>query len=185
VSTNQAQAKKAIQTAAQYTIAMSIELERRELLQGATDLSSLPDDKKKRALELSAYFTVPELEGPHRSIPLSAAMQFAHKNKQLNTSLNFANALLDRTGNAKMKEMAKKIKTVAERNPADVIEIDFDQFADFEICAASHTPIYGGSPSAACPYDGAKYHGKYKGTVCKVCEVCQIGAPASGLRLVG
>ncbi|KAF2028734.1 Coatomer, alpha subunit [Setomelanomma holmii] len=179
------EARAAIHTAAQYTIAMSIELERRALLQGATDVSALSDDNKKRALELSAYFTIPELEGPHKSIPLSAAMNFAHKNRQLNTALNFANALLDRTGNAKMKESAKRIKTVAERNPADVIEIDFDQFADMEICAASHTPIYGGSPSAACPYDGAKYHAKYKGTVCKVCEVCQIGAPASGLRLVG
>ncbi|KAF1942447.1 Coatomer, alpha subunit [Clathrospora elynae] len=178
-------AKKAIHTAAQYTLAMSIELERRALLQGATDLTAMSDENKKRALELSAYFTIPELEGPHKSIPLSAAMNFAHKNKQLNTALNFANALLDRTGNAKMKESAKRVKTIAERNPADAIEIDFDQFADFEICAASYTPIYGGSPSVACPYDGSKYHGKYKGTVCKVCEVCQLGAPASGLRLVG
>lgn len=112
-------------------------------------------------------------------------MNFAHKNRQLNTALNFANALLDRTGNAKMKESAKRVKTVAERNPSDGIEIDFDQFADFEVCAASHTPIYGGSPSVSCPYDGSKYHGKYKGTVCRICEVCQIGAPASGLRLVG
>jgi coatomer protein complex subunit alpha (xenin) len=179
------EAKKAIHTAAQYTLAMTIELERRALTKGATDISGLSDDDKKRALELSAYFTVPELEGAHKSLPLSAAMNFAHKNKQLNTALNFANALLDRTNNAKMKESAKRVKTVAERNPADGIEIDFDQFADFEICAASHTPIYGGSPSVACPYDGSKYHGKYKGTVCKVCEVCQIGAPASGLRLVG
>ncbi|KAG9206619.1 hypothetical protein G6514_003456 [Epicoccum nigrum] len=179
------EAKKAIHTAAQYTLAMTIELERRALTKGATDISGLSDDDKKRALELSAYFTVPELEGAHKSLPLSAAMNFAHKNKQLNTALNFANALLDRTNNAKMKESAKRVKTVAERNPADGIEIDFDQFADFEICAASHTPIYGGSPSVACPYDGSKYHGKYKGTVCKICEVCQIGAPASGLRLVG
>lgn len=35
----------------------------------------------------------------------------------------------------------------------------------------------------ACPYDGTKYHTKYKGTVCKVCEVCAVGAPCSGLRL--
>jgi coatomer subunit alpha len=166
-------------------LAMSIELSRRALVQGATDISSLPEDKRKRALELSAYFTVPELEGPHKSLPLSAAMTFANKNKQLNTALNFANALLDRTANAKFKEQARKIKTVAERNPTDVIEIDFDQFADFEICAASYTPIYGGTASVACPFDGSKYHSKYKGTVCKICEVCQIGAPASGLRLVG
>jgi coatomer protein complex subunit alpha (xenin) len=164
---------------------MSIELERRALLQGATDVSALSNENKKRALELSAYFTLPELEGPQKSIPLFGSMNFAHKNKQLNTALNFANALLDRTANAKMKETAKRIKTIAERNPSDAVEIDFDQFADFEICAASHTPIYGGSASAACPYDGAKYHARYRGTVCKVCEVCQIGAPASGLRLVG
>jgi coatomer protein complex subunit alpha (xenin) len=179
------QAKKAIHTAAQYILAMSIELQRRALTGNAADISSLSDDDKKRALELSAYFTIPELEGPHKSLPLSAAMNFAHKNKQLNTALNFANTLLDRTGNAKMKESAKRVKTIAERNPSDAVEIDFDQFADFEICAASYTPIYGGSPSVACPFDGAKYHGKYKGTVCKICEVCQIGAPASGLRLVG
>jgi coatomer protein complex subunit alpha (xenin) len=164
---------------------MAIELERRALVKGATDISSLDEETKKRALELSAYFTIPELEGPHKSLPLSAAMNFAHKNKQLNTALNFANALLDRTGNAKLKEQARRVKTAAERNPSDAIEIDFDQFADFEICAASHTPIYGGSPSVSCPFDGVKYHARFKGTVCRVCEVCQVGAPASGLRLVG
>ena len=52
------------------------------------------------------------------------------------------------------------------------------------MCAASHTPIYNGSPSVACPFDSVKYHPQYKGTVCKICEVAQIGAPASGLRLV-
>lgn len=164
---------------------MSIELSRRSLVKGSTDVSTLPEDTRKRALELSAYFTIPELEGAHKSLQLNAAMGFANKNKQLNTALNFANALLDRTGNAKMKETAKRVKAVAERNPSDAIEIDFDTFADFEICAASYTPIYGGSQSTSCPYDGSKYHGKYKGTVCKICEVCQIGAPASGLRLVG
>ncbi|PZD37614.1 WD40 repeat protein [Pyrenophora tritici-repentis] len=178
-------AKKAINTATQYILAMSIELERRKLLNGATDISGLSDADKKRALELSAYFTVPELEGPHNSIPLSAAMTFAQKNKQLNTALNFANALLDRTGNAKMKEQAKRVKTIAERNPSDVIEIDFDQFADFDICAASYTPIYSGMPSVTSPYSGAKYHARYKGTVCRIDGITQIGAPASGLRLVG
>jgi coatomer protein complex subunit alpha (xenin) len=78
---------------------------------------------------------------------------------------------------------ARKIKAVCERNPNDAVEIEFDQFAEFDVCAASYTPIYSGSPSSACPFDGVKYHSKYKGTVCKVCEVAQIGAPASGIRL--
>ena len=78
---------------------------------------------------------------------------------------------------------ARKVKQACERNPSDAMEIDFDQFAEFEICAASHTPIYVGSPSVSCPFDKTKYQPKYKGVVCKVCEVCQIGAPASGLRM--
>ena len=79
---------------------------------------------------------------------------------------------------------AKKIKAQCERSPQDKIDIEFDQFAEFDVCASSHTPIYGGSPSVACPFDGAKYHSQFKGQVCKVCEVCEIGAPASGSRLL-
>ena len=78
---------------------------------------------------------------------------------------------------------AKKIKAQCERSPQDKIDIEFDQFAEFDVCAASYTPIYSGSPSVACPFDGSKYQSQYKGTVCKVCEVCEIGAPASGIRL--
>ena len=78
---------------------------------------------------------------------------------------------------------AKKIKAQCERSPQDKIDIEFDQFAEFDVCAASYTPIYSGSPSVACPFDGSKYQSQYKGRVCRVCEVCEIGAPASGIRL--
>jgi len=112
-------------------------------------------------------------------------MNFANKNKQYSTALSFANQLIDRTSNAKFKETARKIKAVCERNPSDAVEIDFDQFADFEICAASFTPIYGGASSVTCAFDGSRYLAKFKGTVCRVCGVCGVGVPASGLRLVG
>ena len=78
---------------------------------------------------------------------------------------------------------AKKIKSQCERNTQDKIDIEYDQFAEFDICASSYTPIYGGSQSVACPFDGAKYHSQFKGKLCRVCEVCEIGAPASGIRL--
>ena len=78
---------------------------------------------------------------------------------------------------------AKKIKAQCERSPQDKIDIEFDQFAEFDVCASSYTPIYGGSPSVSCPFDGSKHHSQYKGRVCAVCEVCEIGAPASGMRL--
>ncbi|KAI5364186.1 Putative quinoprotein amine dehydrogenase, beta chain [Septoria linicola] len=183
-SQSQAQeALAAVQQAAQYVLAMSIELERRTLTGGSADLSSFDDATKKRSLELSAYFTVPDIEPQHQTLALFSAMNFANKNKQLGSVLNFANALIERGTNAKFKDNARKLKTIAERSPTDAIEIEYDTYAEFEICAASFTPIYAGEASTSCPFDGTKYHTKYKGTVCKVCEVSAIGAPSSGLRL--
>lgn len=78
---------------------------------------------------------------------------------------------------------AKKIKAQCERNPQDAIDIEFDQFAEFDICAASFTPIFSGSPCVTDPFTGAKYHEQYKGSVCRISDVTEIGAPASGLRL--
>ncbi|GAB7346663.1 hypothetical protein MBLNU459_g1792t1 [Dothideomycetes sp. NU459] len=177
------EAKQAINTAAQYILAMTIELSRRNLVGAATDLSSFSDEDKKRALELSAYFTVPGMEPQHQTLALFSAMNFANKNKQLSSALGFANALIEKGTNARFKENAKKVKAVCERQPGDAIEVEFDTFSEFEICGASFTPIYAGEQSTSCPFDGIKYHAQYKGTVCKVCEVCAIGAPSSGLRL--
>jgi coatomer protein complex subunit alpha (xenin) len=83
----------------------------------------------------------------------------------------------------KKKKQAKKTKALCERSPNDAVEIEFDQFAEFEICAASHSPIYSGTPFEECAFDGAKYHSKFKGTVCVVCEVCEVGKHGSGLKL--
>ncbi|KAA8645995.1 coatomer subunit alpha [Aspergillus tanneri] len=170
------QAKKIIHTAREYILAMSIELERRSL---STDS---PEDLKK-SLELSAYFTIPKLEVAHRQLALMAAMKFAFANKNYSSALSFANRMLANGGSAKLLEQAKKIKAQCERSPQDKIDIEFDQFAEFDICAASHTPIYSGSPSVSDPFTGAKYHEQYKGTVCRISDVTEIGAPASGLRL--
>ncbi|OJJ00061.1 hypothetical protein ASPVEDRAFT_81643 [Aspergillus versicolor CBS 583.65] len=170
------QAKKIIETAREYVLAMSIELERRSLS------TESPEDLK-RSLELSAYFTIPKLEVAHRQLALMAAMKLAFANKNYSSALSFANRMLANGGSAKLLDQAKKIKAQCERNPQDKIEIEFDQFAEFDICAASHTPIYSGSPSVSDPFTGAKYHEQYKGSVDRISEVTEIGAPASGLRL--
>ncbi|KAL5337321.1 coatomer WD associated region-domain-containing protein [Aspergillus crustosus] len=170
------QAKKIIETAREYILAMAIELERRSL---STDS---PDDLK-RSLELSAYFTIPKLEIAHRQLALMAAMKLAFAYKNYSSALSFANRMLANGGSAKLLDQARKIKAQAERNPQDKIEIEFDQFAEFDICAASHTPIYTGSPSVSDPFTGAKYHEQYKGSVCRISDITEIGAPASGLRL--
>ncbi|KAB8269135.1 coatomer WD associated region-domain-containing protein [Aspergillus minisclerotigenes] len=170
------QAKKIIETAREYILAMSIELERRSV---GTDTP----ENLKRSLELSAYFTIPKLEVAHRQLALMAAMKLAFANKNYSSALSFANRMLANGGSPKLLDQAKKIKTQCERSPQDKIDIEFDQFAEFDICAASHSPIYSGSPSVSDPFTGAKYHEQYKGTVCRISDVTEIGAPASGLRL--
>ena len=64
------------------------------------------------------------------------------------------------------------------------MDVEFDTFGDFAICAASHTPVYAGAPRVQCPFDAAPCHPRFKGVVCPVCEVCALGAPGSGWRLV-
>ncbi|KAL4897748.1 coatomer WD associated region-domain-containing protein [Aspergillus ambiguus] len=170
------QAKKVLETAREYVLAMSIELERRRI-------AKEEPDNVKRTLELSAYFTIPKLEVAHRQLALMAAMKLAFTHKNYSSALSFANRMLANGGSAKLLEQARKYKAQCERNPQDKVEIEFDQFAEFDLCAASYTPIYTGSPSVSDPFTGAKYHEQYKGTVCRISEVTEIGAPASGLRL--
>ncbi|RXG41923.1 hypothetical protein VDGE_02308 [Verticillium dahliae] len=175
------EAKKLITSASEYAVAMAVELGRREL--GAPDVVSQNPELLKRSLELSAYFTIPKIEVPHRQLALLSAMQLAVKNKNYSSALSFANRIIANGGATKIIENAKRIKAQCERNPHDSIELEFDQFAEFEVCAASHTPIYSGTAYEECAFDGSKYHSKYKGSVCRVCEVCEIGKHGSGLKL--
>ncbi|KAF8424017.1 coatomer WD associated region-domain-containing protein [Tirmania nivea] len=170
------EAKKIIQTATEYILAMTIELERRSLEKDPAQV--------KRNLELSAYFTKPQMELPHRQIALMAAMKVAYTKKNFLSAANFASRVLANNSSGKNAETARKIKVHGERNAHDAIEVEYDSFAEFEICAASLTPIYAGSPLEQCPYDGSKYKPEYKGSVCRICNVCGIGSPASGLRLL-
>ena len=76
---------------------------------------------------------------------------------------------------------ARQRIAAGDRNPRNAVEIDYDEFTEFEICAASFTPIYKGSPSVSCPYTGASYLPEYKGRLDPLLELTEIGAPASGL----
>ncbi|KAK4244726.1 coatomer WD associated region-domain-containing protein [Corynascus novoguineensis] len=176
-----AEAKKLIASASEYTVAMSIELARRAL--GSTETVNQNPQLLKRSLELSAYFTIPKIEVPHRQLALLNAMNLAMRSKNYNSALSFANRMLANGGASRLLENARRTKAQCERNPNDAVEIEFDQFAEFDICAASHTPIYSGTAYEECAFDGSKYHTKYKGTVCVVCEVCEVGKHGSGLKL--
>ena len=94
------EAKKIITTAAEYTTAMALELERRKI-------ASEGEANLKRNLELSAYFTIPKLEVAHRQLTLMAAMKLAFQNKNLSTALSFANRMIANGGSPKLLEQVR------------------------------------------------------------------------------
>ena len=96
------EAKKLITSASEYALAMDIELSRRKL--GAPDTLASDPEKLKRSLELSAYFTIPKIEVPHRQLALLSAMQLAMKNKNYNSALSFANRILANGGSSRVLE---------------------------------------------------------------------------------
>ena len=89
------EAKKLISTAAEYIMAIALELEGRSL-------PTEGDDNLKRKLELSAYFTIPKLEVPHRQLALMSAMKLAVNNKNLSSGLSFANRMIANGGSSKL-----------------------------------------------------------------------------------
>ncbi len=97
-----AEAKKLIASASEYAVAMSIELARRAL--GAPDAVSKNPQLVKRSLELSAYFTIPKIEVPHRQLALFNAMNLALRSKNYNSALSFANRIIANGGASKILE---------------------------------------------------------------------------------
>lgn len=81
-----------------------------------------------------------------------------------------------------ISHQARAVVSRGQRNPRDAHEIAYDQNTPFNICAATHTPIYEGSSYEESAYSGAKYLPKYKGTVCVVDGLSQVGLAGSGLR---
>lgn len=95
-----AEAKKLVATAMEYSVAMAIELSRRSL--GSNEDVAKSPEKLKRSLELSAYFTIPKLEVPHRQLALMSAMKLAFTNKNYSSALSFANRILANGGGPKV-----------------------------------------------------------------------------------
>lgn len=97
-----AEAKKLVTSASEYAVAMAIELSRRKL--GSPDVVNANPSLLKRSLELSAYFTIPKIEVPHRQLALLNAMNLAMRNKNYNSALSFANRILANGGASKILE---------------------------------------------------------------------------------
>lgn len=86
------EAKKLIQSASEYSVAIAVELERRSL--GTNEEVAASPELLKKTLELSAYFTIPNLEVAHRQLALQNAMKLAHAHKNFSSALSFANRII-------------------------------------------------------------------------------------------
>lgn len=104
------------------------------------------------------------------------------KAKNYPTAAMFAQKLLDLSPAAPVVTQAKTVLATANKNPRDAVEIEYDLHSQFDICPASLTPIYQGSPSVEDPLSGARYHPQFAGTLCKVTQITEVGKTASGLK---
>ncbi|KZT25720.1 coatomer subunit alpha-2 [Neolentinus lepideus HHB14362 ss-1] len=163
-----------VTTAREYLLGVSIELERRQVI--AED-----PENTKRNLELAAYFTHCKLQPPHLRIALRSAILIFSKANNNGTAAKFARRLLELDPDPKVAANARQRIAAGERNPRDAVEISYDQFTEFEICAATYTPIYKGSSSVRCPYTDAAYLPEFAGRLDPLTQLTEIGAPASGL----
>ncbi|EDO18559.1 hypothetical protein Kpol_2001p65 [Vanderwaltozyma polyspora DSM 70294] len=167
-------ARSALEKAREYILGLSIELARR----------ALPEDEIKRNLELATYFTRAKLAPAHHSNALQVAMSQNFKHKNFVQASYFAGEFLKIVTTGPRAEQARKIKDKSDSIASDAIELDFDPYAEFDICAASYTPIYKGTPSVSDPLTGAKYHASEKDKIDRIALVSKIGAVASGLRIL-
>lgn len=165
--------KEVLTLCREYILGLSIELARRGLE---------PHDIK-RNLELAAYFTRAKLQNSHKLNALQVAMSNCFKNKNFASASYFASEFLKIAKPGPRYSQAETIKAKADSIARDEIEIDFDPYAEFDICAATYTPIYKGEPSISEELVGAIYKPQFKGQVCKITGITSIGAPASGLRI--
>ena len=172
------QIKELVTTCREYIIGLMMEVERRRLV--AEDPENIG-----RNLELAAYFTHCKLQPAHVLLALQSAMVVFSKATNYATAAVFARRLIDANpANAKVITQARSVLSQGDRNPRDAHEIAYDHFTAFDVCPASLSPIYAGSPAVVSAYTGAKYLPEYKGSVCRVDEITQVGLPASGLRNV-
>ncbi|KAG0041469.1 hypothetical protein BGZ83_001762, partial [Gryganskiella cystojenkinii] len=160
----------------EYLLGLSIELSRREVQNDASP------EGVKRMLDLAAYFTSAQLQPKHMIISLRTAMTTCYKHRNLQSAQTFARRLLELApAGHPAVTTARQIQQVAERNPRDEIQLDYDQFNAFVVCGVSYTPIYRGSPSVQCPYCRAHFKPEFQGNLCTICDIAQIGGTGTGM----
>ncbi|KAJ1919803.1 hypothetical protein H4219_001712 [Mycoemilia scoparia] len=159
-----------IKEAREYILGTSLELKRRDIA-----VQSPSEAAKKQQIELAAYFTKCEMKDTHTQLALRSAMTVSFKAQCFRTAGDFARRLLELDPPEGVAQKAKQLQAVCDRQSRNAIDIDYNEFTPFVICAASLTPIYQGEPSVECAYCQASYKPTYAQSICEICKIARIG----------
>lgn len=164
----------------EYVTAIRLELTRRDTA----------DPVKQAALR--AYFTQCKLQTTHLILGLQAAVKYAYTIKNFAMTAGFCRRILELAvsngaGNSSVAAMVdvKKIRAVlqvCEKTNTDEHQIDYPE-NHFVLCSSTLTPIPKNVQPLRCPYCASTFHPSCDEQLCPNCQLAQIGAQATGLRV--
>ena len=70
-----------------------------------------------------------------------------------------------------------------DKNPMNELQLQYDVHNQFVLCGRTFHPKYCGKQEEKCPLCGASYMPQFKGTVCNICMVAEVGKESIGLRI--
>jgi len=183
------QLEECLKLAADYTLAMNIELARKAIV-GDRKPEELTGDEQKRMLELASFFSVSKMNQTHLILTLRQAMPTAFKAGNYLSATAFARRLLQ-TEVARMPQgpqivqQARKVLAACEQRGTEAIATSFDYNADpasIVLCAKDMVPIPANAVSVKCPFCNSTFQEKYRKQVCSICELSEIGANVLGVQ---
>uniref|UniRef100_A0A8C7Z830 Coatomer subunit alpha n=1 Tax=Oryzias sinensis TaxID=183150 RepID=A0A8C7Z830_9TELE len=170
------EAQQLITICKEYIVGLTMETERKKLPKDTLE-------QQKRLCEMAAYFTHCNLQPVHMVLVLRTALNLFFKLRNFKTAAGFARRLLELGPKPDVAQQTRKILAACEKTLTDAHQLNYDPHNPFDLCAASFVPLYRGRPVEKCPLSGACYSPTFKGQICRVTQVTEIGKDVIGLRV--
>lgn len=171
-----AEAQQLLKICMEYILGLKLETARKALPKATLE-------EQKRLCEMAAYFTHCKLQPVHQILTLRTALNMFFKLKNYKTAASFASRLLELGPRPEVAMQVRKILQACEVNPVDEHQLQYEQFNPFSICGTSWKPIYRGKAEEKCPFCTASFDPQFKGSLCNVCELAEVGKDVIGLRI--
>jgi coatomer protein complex subunit alpha (xenin) len=75
-----------------------------------------------------------------------------------------------------------QVLKVCDANKSNEQQLDYDDRNPFVVCTHTFKPIYRGQPMVRCGFCTAPFDPSFKGQVCKICKVAEVGFTGTGLQ---